>query len=270
VVCPDAVDSTLFLYGLNDQNTVVGEVYQGGKGVAFIATPTRLVPHIKVSNGSWTFGPQVIGQLGGYGRIYVSNAGPADLHLQDIYIGDTGQSTDQTQSFRITATNCGGVPVLSTPTTMPPGDWCYLDFSFTPQAPGWQTAAIYIPNEWRRSPRVIPLGGTGIGSNLQLSNTSWDFGAHHVGDITGNGVIYMYNRGPAVITFRGCIGLSGPDIFDFNLTGSMCGIQIAPYTTYALAFNFTPTASGERTAVINLNDNSNNGPISIPVMGWVY
>src|SRR6185312_1863376 len=73
IVCPGAIASMLYVNALNDENVVVGSVFQGGKGLAFIATPTGLTPHIRLSNHSWTFGPQVIGQLGGYGRIYVSN-----------------------------------------------------------------------------------------------------------------------------------------------------------------------------------------------------
>lgn len=270
IVCPDALNSILFINALNDGNVVVGSVAQGSESVGFIATPTGLVPHILVSNDSWTFGPQLLGKLGGYGRIYISNVGLADFHPQEIRFGQTGQSTDHLQSLGISGTNCPGVPGYSLPGTMAPGDWCYFDFSFTPQAPGWQTAAIYIPSESPESPRVIPIGGTGIGSTLQLSNTSWDFGAHQVGEVTGNGVIYIYNRGPAVITLRlGGPTLTGPDTIDFHLTGG-CGTQIMPYTTCALTFNFTPLASGERTAAINLNDNSDYGPILIPVMGYAY
>lgn len=232
---------------------------------AFIGTPTGLSSHLELSNDSWTFGPQLLGQYGGSGRIYISNSGPADFRVQAIYIRDSSLSFSQ--SFMITGTSCGGI-VNSPPRTLPPGDWCYVDFSFTPQSPGWQTAAMYIPEESLDSPHIIPLGGTGIGSTLQLSNTSWDFGAHSVGETTGDGVIYIYNRGPASIRLAPYF-LFGPFDSDFHLTSYQCG-DLPPYTTCALTFNFTPTGPGERTATLSLQDNSNYGPILIPIMGYAY
>lgn len=132
---------------------------------AFIGTPTGLSSHLELSNDSWTFGPQLLGQYGGSGRIYISNSGPADFRVQAIYIRDSSLSFSQ--SFMITGTSCGGI-VNSPPRTLPPGDWCYVDFSFTPQSPGWQTAAMYIPEESLDSPHIIPLGGTGIGSTFSF------------------------------------------------------------------------------------------------------
>jgi probable HAF family extracellular repeat protein len=196
IVCPEADGLTPhisgasdFIQGVNDQNVVIGRY----GSAAFIATPTGLAPHAELSNTSWTFASHGIGETSGLGRIFIGNSGTADLHIPAIYSGPAvGQ-------FQITQTNCGNWDSnhqdMMKPGTIPPGGSCFLEFTFTPRSPGWQTSSIYIPDDSPTSPEMIQLGGTGVGGMLQLSNSSWTFAAHRVGETSGNGVVYAYNAG---------------------------------------------------------------------------
>ncbi|HEX6544926.1 MAG TPA: choice-of-anchor D domain-containing protein [Bryobacteraceae bacterium] len=269
IVCPDMPTAGLGVAGINDN----GVIAASANGLCVIATPTGIFPHIKFSNTTWNFAPHPIGGYSGPGAIYISNSGPADLHISAIYLGKTGQSTDRVGAFHIDESNCttlrfGAPPGLP---SIPPGGWCYLKFRFSPAIAGWQTAAIYVASDAPDAPEIIRIGGEGIGgaSKLQLSNSSWTFAAHPVGETSGNGVIYVYNAGPKTVTFSGTQIVAGAGgALNFALSADTCGSSLSPYKTCALTFHFTPTSPGERTASLNLNDDSDRGPIKIPLYGY--
>ncbi|HXE12150.1 MAG TPA: hypothetical protein VN633_08525, partial [Bryobacteraceae bacterium] len=86
---------------------------------------------------------------------------------------------------------------------------------------------------------------------------------------SGNGVIYVYNSGPEAVSFSGTriVDQSG-GASNFELRDNTCGGSLSPYKTCALTFNFTPTSPGEHTASLNLNDDSENGPIAVSIRGY--
>jgi hypothetical protein len=270
IVCPDEANSTLHAGGVNDRNVVAGSVSRNSPPglVGIIATPTGVSPHVQLSTSNWTFGSHLIGEQSGPGRVFLSNTGPADLHIATIYVSHTGDPNDRGGSFRLTQSNCT-VGEHFQPNTIPPGRSCFVEFVFVPSSSRWQTSTIYIPSDAPDSPQAIEVGGTGIGSTLQLSSTSWTFAAHRVGETSGNGVIYAYNPGPAIVDF-GFPQIAGPDMPDFHLLNSTCGNALQPYTTCAVTFNFNPSTPGEKTASLNLTDNSERGPIQIPLSGYAF
>jgi hypothetical protein len=267
------VNAVLFVSSINDQNVIVGE----SQGAAIIATPTGVFPHVQLSDSNWTFGSHAVGESSGLGRVFLSNTGPADLHIPTMYVGTVGQLGQGGSSFSITPSSCA-VGEHFQEKTIPPGGSCFVEFVFTPKQPGWQTGTIYIPNDAPDAPTAIQVGGTGIGdcaitgclSTLQLSNTSWIFAAHRVGETSGSGVIYAYNPGPGIVTFQNTQIVGQGDLLDFNLTGNTCGAKLQPNTTCALTFNFAPLTPGERTALLYLNDNSANGPFEIQLLGYAH
>jgi probable HAF family extracellular repeat protein len=278
IVCPDVLNKNLSITGVNDRNAVVGTISSNSPGlgaqtVGFIATPTGVFPHAQLSQTSWTFGSHVTGETSGLGRVFVSNTGPADLHIPALYVGVTGQTVDPRQTFQVTQTDCGKwIPpgFVVEPGTIPPGASCFLEFTFTPQVRGWQTADIYIVDDSRQSPEIVEVGGTGIGGSLRLSTTSWSFAAHRVGETSGDGVIYAYNPGPGKVTFNNTQIVEAAQPSNFKLLRNTCGSALQPYTTCSVTFNFAPSAAGDQTATLNLNDDALNGPIQIPLSGYGY
>jgi hypothetical protein len=276
IVCPDMPDAGLAVTGMNDKNVVAASA----NGMGVIATPTGIYPHLKLSNKSWNFAPHPVGEASGFGTIYISNSGPADLHIRAVYRGNTddftlapGEVPDQ-GSLSIKQTNCAtsGVPYAPPGLpSIPPGGWCFVRFTLTPQITGWQTSRIYIVSDAADSPTIIRVGVEGIGvpSRLQLSNRSWTFAAHPVGETSGNGVIYVYNPGPEAVSFSGTriVDQSG-GASNFELRDNTCGGSLSPHKACALTFNFTPNSPGEHTASLSLNDDSENGPIAVPIRGY--
>jgi hypothetical protein len=264
VVCPDSPQAPTQVVALNDQRQVVGTLV-GDTASGFVATPTGLTAELTPSNDSWTFSPNPVGVPGGQGRIYLNSKGPADVHVTSIYVGDASWPG----SFALTDQTCTQTGTRTPTATLTPGDWCAIDFQFTPKIAGWQTAAIYIVTDSPTSPIVIPLGGTGLGANLQISNRSWQFGALPVGQSSGNGVIYIYNNGGSAADF-GSPQMTGANPGDFAVVASTCGSKLPAYQTCAVAFNFTPTAPGQRQATLQISTNATQGTVSIPLSGYGY
>jgi hypothetical protein len=120
------------------------------------------------------------------------------------------------------------------------------------------------------SPHIIPIGGTGRGSVLQLSSKSWKFRPLLVGSASDPATITIHNPGPGTVTFREAqiTEENGPNE-DFELlpNNNTCYGPLAPGATCTVTFNFKPFTSGERSGSIQLGDNSIGGPLVIPIRG---
>lgn len=106
-----------------------------------------------------------------------------------------------------------------------------------------------------------------LDATLQLSLPSWQFAAHPIGETSGPGIIWIYNSGPQAATFSS-VQFSGADPKDFAVAQNTCGSTLAPFTTCKVAFHFTPTAVGERTASLTLTGDAIGSPQIIPVQGF--
>lgn len=264
VVCPDAPQTPMQVAALNDQRQVVGTLL-GDTPSGFIATPIGLTAELTPSNDSWTFSPNPVGIPGGLGRIYLDSNGPADAHVTSIYLG----SESWPGSFALTGETCTQKGATTPTATLTPGDWCAVDFQFTPKIGGWQSAAIYIVTDSLTSPVVIPIGGMGLGARLQISNPSWQFGAHAIGQRTGDGVIYIYNVGGAAADL-GTPQIAGANPGDFSVAPGSCGSTLPAFQTCSIAFNFGPTAAGARQAILQMSTNADQGTVSIPLNGYGF
>lgn len=112
---------------------------------------------------------------------------------------------------------------------------------------------------------------TGTAPDLYLSNDSWTFSASPVGVPTGDGVIYITNYGSGMLHIVNLDRLDamvfGDNASDFRVTGTTCPPSLGINHTCSISFNFTPSATGNRTANIVLADNSPSGPHIIPIQG---
>lgn len=267
VACPE-ISGALKAYSINDNGVIAGAAPPGAtQGTAFIATPTGYLSGVTLSNTSWGFSPNPAGQQGGSGTVYVTSTGVADLHIQQVTI--ESESNGVQPDFVLTANTCVTMQGSDqVPGTFAPGQFCAISFSFTPAGVGARTGQLVIFDDAPDAPHIIRLGGTGLGKqNLLLSNNSWMFGARPVGNTSGPGILYIYNRGTDPVNFTS-ISITGANTSDFAIATNTCGPVLAPYTTCAVMFQFTPTAQGERNAALTLIDNSPVSPQSVPIRGY--
>jgi hypothetical protein len=264
VVCPEYRDSLNFAraYAINDNGVVTGNIQFSG--TVFVATPTGFQSGLKLSNTSWGFSPNPVGVQGGSGTIYVSSTGTADLTFVSISVG-ARDGNDSPGDFTIAGTTC--MPQQYSASTLAPGQFCSISFTFSPTGAGARTAQIQIEDDAPDSPHIIRISGTGLGKGrLQFSNDYWQFSQQPVGQTSGPGIVYIYNPGTDAINFSS-IAISGVNSSDFAIDANSCAAAIAPYTTCAVSFRFTPQAVGPRNATLVFNNDSGTGRQVIPLTG---
>lgn len=258
-------------HAINNRGQIAGWNLYNGDLRGFLLTP--LLPpgngKLSLSNGSWSFSPHPVGQTSGTGTIYLTNTGTGDLHFQQIRVGQLSAS-DNATDFNITANTCTppGSQIPAGFVTLTPHEFCAVTFVFTPSLPGPRRADIVVYDDAPDGPHAIPVNGAGIGKQgLVLSNTSWTFGTHPVGQSSGPGVIYVHNSGTQIINFSN-IAISGKNAADFAVTSNTCIPMLAAHATCAATFIFVPTAPGSRSADLVLSDDAGTGTQTIPLVGF--
>lgn len=253
---------------INNLGHIVGTGSHKGQTRGFLLTPLPQSPgngKLSLSSNSWTFSPHPVGQTSGAATVYLSNSGSGDLHIQQIRIGALSAS-DTSSDFNIVHNSCfpTGSP---NPITLTPRESCAITFRFTPSLAGGRQADIVVIDDAADGPHVIPINGEGLGKGaLVLSQTSWGFGGHPVGQSSGPGVIYVYNSGTEPISFSS-IAISGSDAADFVLTSNTCSPSVAPYATCAATVVFTPSAPGAKYATLTFTDDSATSTQSVSLGG---
>jgi hypothetical protein len=281
VMCPDNVEANVSVTGINDALAVSGTISSQDSPVAqgLLAEPDSATARLTVSNDWWDFGTSAIGEPSYHpARIYLSNWSEADLHIQAIYFGNTTERAPEdpyVSPYAITDTNCA--PPTGNPAfpfakrKLRSGDWCYINFNYTPTLGGSQPGELIILDDTPQSPHIVHLSGSGVSAKLQYSNTSWDFGAQPLGRTTGEGIIYIYNPSPAPVQFRSISATSSVDFPrpEFIAYEGTCS-TLQPYTTCNIRFVFTPSTTGERYGAIHLVSNADPSEMVIPLQGWAY
>jgi len=102
------------------------------------------------------------------------------------------------------------------------------------------------------------------GAVVSLSLTSLNFGDQTVGITSSLQSVTLANTGNIPLTIA--IGIAGTNSSDFAQTNN-CGSSVAPSRRCNIRVTFTPTAAGDRNAVVSITDNAPNSPQSIPLTG---
>jgi hypothetical protein len=227
-----------------EEKTFLAEVgLQGGAGA------------VTLSNPSWAFSPRPIGTSSSLGRIYVTNSGTAPLNVLNVAVGDG--TAGGAKSFSATT----GCP-------MPLGvqHTCSIDIVFTPAQAGDITASIQLITDSPGSPLSISVSGRGLGPQILLSNTTWGFQAHPVGQASGPGTVFVTNTGQATLHFVR-IGMGGTEPNDFPILSTTCGATLAPGATCSVRFEFKPTSTGTRTGSLIFADDVPGSPQRMSLSG---
>ncbi len=112
-----------------------------------------------------------------------------------------------------------------------------------------------------RNPLVLPLR-----SCLVASVTSGTFPAQAVGTTSAVKRFFLNNRGGGAASITvSVVNLSGANAGDFHVT-STCS-SVAPGTSCNVGVTFSPTAPGNRWAIVNINNNASGGPQPISLTG---
>ena len=206
-------------------NTPGGQVTVALNGTGTAAATVVLTP-LQVS-----FGPTLIHQTAAAQIVTVSNTGGNTASLQAPTI---------TGDFAILANTCGAS--LSSQTG------CSLSLGFTPTASGTRSGVLTISDS--AGVQTAQLVGTGQSPATDtLAPASLSFSQQQVGTTSAAQKVILANAGDVPLTLITAVVVGT----DFTAANS-CGTSLAQHSSCAVSVAFAPTATGARTATLQVTD----------------
>lgn len=150
-------------------------------------------------------------------------------------------------------------------TTLAAGAQCTITVTFAPTTTGTVTGTVTITDNAPNSPQTISLQGTAV---LPVSVTpvaGLAFGMVTVGTSSAAKTLTVTNNQTTALTINS-ITFTGAHPGDYSQTNT-CGSSLAAKGKCTIAVTFTPTATGSRTASINITDSATNSPQILPLYG---
>jgi bacillolysin len=100
---------------------------------------------------------------------------------------------------------------------------------------------------------------------VTLNPTSLSFGSQQIGMTSAPQTVTLTNSGTTALSISG-IALAGTNSGDFAKT-TTCGSSLAAAASCAINVTFTPTATGSRSATLQVTDNAAGSPHGVPLSG---
>jgi photosystem II stability/assembly factor-like uncharacterized protein len=239
------------LGGTTVLNFTSGPAPTGG-GVANVTMAPSPVP----------FGSQTQGITSSPVTITVSNTGTASATLAAATpVTITGANA---ADFAIVpgTTTCNANFVLVATTGS-----CIINVTFTPGATGARTATVNVADNAPGSPQTDVLNGTGIVANVTMAPSPVPFGSQAQGTTSAAMTITVSNTGtaPSSLAAATPVTITGANAADFAIvpgttTCTANFVLAATNGTCVINVTFTPSATGARTATINVADNAPGSP----------
>jgi hypothetical protein len=243
------VDSTgnIYIYGeTNSTDFPTVNPLQSANAGGWDLFLTKISSAAILSATKLTFPKQVVGTTSAAGSVTLTNIGSSAMTINSVSSSDPAE---------FSPAGCGG--------SLPTGANCEISVTFTPSATGTRTARISIGDSELNSPQTIGVAGTGTDISLTPAHVS--FPSEPVGTTSAPKYVTLKNVGSSPVTITG-ITLAGADPMDFSEKNS-CGSTIAGGATCNIAIKFTPTATGPRTATLDVADNGGGSPQTVILTG---
>ena len=234
----------------------------GGKAaVALSGTEAAAAsPAVSLASTALDFGSVNVGGSTSQPPVLLKNTGGAALSITGI--GIIGSNAGD---FAETAT----CPV-GTGSTLSPGASCTISVTFQPAAPGPRVANVMISDNANPSQQTIALSGTGAVASVSLTPASLTFAAQNEGpppSAAQNATLKNTGASPLTIS---SISFGGANPNDFAQTNNC---PLAPSATLnaggicTISITFQPTGTGQRSAVLSVDDDSAPSPQTVAVSG---
>lgn len=209
---------------------------------------------------SMTYGTQSVGTTSAAQVATLKNTGNAGLNLTGISITGNGAA-----NFTIQTQGTNPCPVQGG--TLVSGSTCTVGVTFVPVAGGVQTANLSFADDAPGSPQTISLGGTASQPAIQIAPASAAFAAQSVGTTSAATTVTVTNPGTTALTMNG-ISIGGTDAGDFAESDNCnAGKSLGGGANCQVNVTFKPTATGSRSATLNISDNAAGSPQNIALSG---
>lgn len=206
-------------------------------------------PEVSLSQVALGFGTVTLGTSSTPRTVVLINTGTGPLSLTGI---------ESSSSEFVLSHDC--------PASLAVKASCTLRVVYRPTAAN-AAESILITSDALSSPNSIVL--TGLGSTTALPTLAWQggisslsFAATAVGTASPAQSLVLMNQGPGTVTL-GTVGVSGADAASFTVSaGSGCtaGSTLAQGAGCSLQVRFVPSASGARTALLQVASNGSAPP----------
>jgi phospholipase C len=204
---------------------------------------------VSLSSTGLTFPVQTVGTTSAPQVVTLSNNGSAPLAISDIAV--TGSNdTDYLQTH-----TCGSSLAAEAN--------CTITVTFMPIARGTRTAAVTITDSAGGGPQTVSL--TGVGTAVSLTPTSLSFGNQPVGTKSPAQTVTLTNHGKSTLSISQ-VRFTGAHSKDFEQTNT-CGTSVAAKSSCTFNVTFRPSATGSRTATLNVGDNGGASPQTVTLSG---
>jgi uncharacterized repeat protein (TIGR01451 family) len=205
--------------------------------------------------GPLVFSSQLVTTTSAVQTITILNCGSTNLNVGTISVSGFGSN-----DFIVTQDCVSGSPIV-------PGGTCAINVLFAPQAAGNRQATLTMTDDAAGGPTSLLLEGVGIPLTPAIcpSGNPVNFGTVFVSTTGSVQSVIITNCGTAPLVISS-VSPSGADANDFLITSSSC-TTIAPGATCTIGISFAPTATGTRTAILTINDNTTGSPDHISLVG---
>ncbi len=241
---------------------VMGSPYSLGTSASINAiavtgsVPLTLAPTAVFLPTSLTFMNTVVG-VGASLPVQLFNSGTATLNITQISI--TGANMADFQQTN----NCGN--------QLNAGANCMFTVTFTPSSSSnLETASLNVFDDAGGSPQSVSLTRPAAVSTppfAVLNPTNLTFAQTVVNGSSSVQTFTVTNTGTQTLTISG-VALAGANPGDFGQSSSCVGANLANNASCTVSVQFLPQAVGQRTALVNVSDDSNGGsPQPVMVSG---
>jgi YVTN family beta-propeller protein len=244
-------------------NTQTNMIYVGAAGSnqygitdnLTIIDGSTLYPAVGLSPPSLSFASQNLNTSSAPQIETLTNTGTVNLGISAVTIGGTNAG-----DFSKSADTCTG-------TSVPPGGACTVSITVTPTGTGSRSASLTFADNSSDSPQSIILSGTAPGSQASLSAVNLNFG-NQLTNTTSTAQTETITSSGATNLVISTVMIGGTNSGDFSKGVDTCtGATIQPGNTCTVSVTFTPSATGIRSALLTVTDNSPNNPQLIMLSG---
>lgn len=216
-------------------------------------------PVLAQTAGSFTTSPASLsfsstpqGTQSAFQQITVRNTSPGSLQLTGI------RTTGSATSDFIVAHSCSQ--------TLPKDAACAIAVSFKPTATGTRSASIEIRSS--SVTKLVALKGTGAAAPkpaVTLTPTSITFAGTATGTSSSAQTVTLKNTGTGALQLTAIL-VTGTHAADFSVSHG-CSATVAANGTCSISVVFRPTATGSRTASVEIRSNAATRSLSLKGTG---
>jgi hypothetical protein len=156
--------------------------------------------------------------------------------------------------FLLSTTSCSQTP-------------CQVSVTYQPTSLGYQYGAFIVVDAiTQKFSQQVAIDGTGGVPAVSLSTSSLVFAARNQGSISIPQAMTLTNLGDASLTLTS-VSLAGANPGDFSIQSNTCGTALAAGANCSIGVSFSPTASGSRSASLQIVSNAVSSPDTVQLSG---